>query len=471
MIKLAAPPQARDISDLRDSIISCEQNVLGAVMMSPPMFGAVLARLGDGDFFDPVHRDVWTAIREASSLGLTTNPKFIAGRMADRKIGDMTLLQYLARLCASTTLIAHEMDGVLTWLTEMWANHTLITKMDEVRDQALRAEARTRDVTGRLLDEIDVIRAGLDRGRRRDRGLLGDFVDAYMDELRGRLDGSVDNPAIRTGLHDLDEILGGILPETLLVMAGRPGMGKTVGATTIALRAASRGKRVAFFSLEMGHRQMIPRCLSYMLHGSRLSLTYQDIIKADPRYVRREHLEALTDAHQRLKAWPIALDMIASPSVAEITSRCRSAAEGLGGKLDLIVVDYLGLMSAGQRYSGSKVHETAEITAGLKALTNQTGTPIILVCQLSRQVEQRPDKRPQLSDLRDSGSIEQDADVVIFPFRSAYYLDPIKDNDEYVLCQNQVEMIVAKNRHGAPGSVTLFANVACSVFDNLAREY
>lgn len=456
-----------DLSDLRRTITEVEQNAIGAALTNQAMFSAIFNRIGEGRFYDPFHRSVWAAMCECAKLALPVVPHTLANRLPQTKIGEMTVAQYLARLYAETSLIPQAVEPTMTWLMELWSNHALIEKMDAIRAKALSPDARTRDLTTDLLEEVDVIRAALDRGGRKDRGLLADFVGSYIEELKGRLDGSTVNPAIMTGLHDLDGLLGGILPETLMVMAGRPGMGKTVGATTIALRAAQRGKRVAFFSLEMGHRQIVPRCLSYLLYGTRFALPYQDIIKADSRWLRREHMEAIEHAYERLKSWPLALDMIAAPTVAEITSRCRSAADALGGPLDLIVVDYLGLMAAGSRYAGSKVNETAEITAGLKALTNRTGTPIILVCQLSRGVEQRNDKRPMLSDLRDSGSIEQDADVVVFPYRDAYYLDPMKDAEEMAIVQHKVEMIVAKNRHGSTGSVDLFANVACSIFDNL----
>ena len=275
---------------------------------------------------------------------------------------------------------------------------------------------------------------------------------------------------IATGFADLDKMLGGLQRCDLVIVAGRPAMGKTALATKIATNAAAGGKNAAFFSLEMSNEQL----------GARV-LAGETGIASD--WVRRgalsgEQMRRLNEA-QRETAWlPLNIDDTPAQAIAGLRSRARRHKRRAG--LDLIVIDYLQLLVAAPRdgrADQNRVQEVSEITRGLKALAKELEVPVVALSQLSRAVEARDDKRPLLSDLRELGSIEQDADVVIFVYREEYYLrePPLGDADKHAAwqakmaeCRNKAEVIVAKHRNGPVGTVGLRFDHQTTQFSNLA---
>lgn len=462
---------ADDIVNLRSTIIECEQNVLGGVMLRPDLFGTVMGAIGEGRFIEPLHQAIWSAIGEASQLGLPTSPVTLGRRMPAQDVAGLTLPQYLGRLCAETTLIATAAEATVTWLRELWANHTLIVAMEEVRDAALRPDSRPRQSTGMLLEAVDRIRADLDRGQRRERGMIGAFAQEQEDRLRARLNGETDEKLLHTGLKDLDRTLGGFQRGGVTVIAGRPGMGKTTVAVEIARRLAMDGHRGAFFSIEMGAEQIMPRFWAAIMarDGTRERIEYTSILR---REIDHGGLARLTSATDVLNSLPLYLDTVSAPTISEIQSRSRAAEEALGGPLDFEVIDYLGLVSASTRYQGQRTQEIGEVSRGTKALAKNSGAAIILLAQMNRTNEGRADKRPELSDLRDSGEIEQDAEAVVFAFREAYYLQnkPDPDSQARLLEVNRhLELIVAKNRHGPCGSVRTYCDIGTNEIDDIAR--
>ncbi|RUW95036.1 replicative DNA helicase, partial [Mesorhizobium sp. M8A.F.Ca.ET.023.01.1.1] len=292
---------------------------------------------------------------------------------------------------------------------------------------------------------------------------------------------------LATGMRDLDRRMGGLQPSDLIVLAGRPGMGKTSLATNIAFNVAeayvpaqqadgsfkaANGGVVGFFSLEMSSEQLATRIISEQTEISSSKIRRGEISEMD--------FEKLVACSQTMQKIPLFIDQTGGISIAQLSARARRLKRQRG--LDLIVIDYIQLMQGSSaKSSQNRVQEITEITTGLKALAKELTVPIIALSQLSRQVESRDDKRPQLSDLRESGSIEQDADVVIFVYREEYYLknrEPKLGTEEYVKWENEMnemrgkaEVIVAKQRHGPTGTVTLAFHGEFTRFSDLAEEH
>ena len=293
---------------------------------------------------------------------------------------------------------------------------------------------------------------------------------------------------ISTGLIDVDQKLGGLHKSDLLILAGRPSMGKTALATNIAFHVARNyawepqpdgsrktvnGGVVAFFSLEMSAEQLAMRMLADVSGVSSDRLRKGEIDQAEFARVRDGALE--------IQNSPFYIDATGGLSISKLTARARRLKRSVG--LDLIVVDYLQLLTTGGdggRHNENRVQEVSQITMGLKSLAKELAVPVLALSQLSRQVESREDKRPQLSDLRESGSIEQDADAVMFVFREAYYLgraEPREGTPDHLEWQERMdqirhvaEVIIGKQRHGPIGTVKLHFNDDTVRFGNLARE-
>ena len=297
-------------------------------------------------------------------------------------------------------------------------------------------------------------------------------------ERDGKLSG------IATGLSDLDRMLGGLQSSDLVIVAGRPGMGKTALATNIAFniakayrfetkpdgaRTTTNGGIVGFFSLEMSAEQLATRIIAEQSGVASYRIRRGDISDDD--------FHLITDAARDMQAVPFHIDQTGGISIAQLTARARRLKRQRG--LDLIVVDYLQLLSSSKR-ADNRVQELTEITTGLKTLAKELSVPVVALSQLSRQVESRDDKRPQLSDLRESGSIEQDADVVMFVFREEYYLknrQPREGTEEFIAWQSEMErahgraeIIIGKQRHGPTGTVELQFDAEVTRFGNLARQ-
>ncbi|SDH26409.1 replicative DNA helicase [Roseospirillum parvum] len=312
-------------------------------------------------------------------------------------------------------------------------------------------------------------------------------------EIAHRRDGAL--AGVTTGLRDLDRKLGGLHPSDLIILAGRPSMGKTALATNIAFAAAkafreeedpetgvkrtAEGGRVAFFSLEMSAEQLATRILAEQAEINSHSIRTGGLSNSD--------FDSLVEVSRQLHGLDLYIDDTPALSVAALRTRCRRLARTHG--LDMVVIDYLQLLSPGAaNRSDSRVQEVSAITRGLKALAKEMNVPVLALSQLSRAVEQREDKRPQLADLRESGSIEQDADVVMFVFREQYYLEraePGQKSEENLdkfqerhqrwlerceAAHNIAEVIVAKQRHGPIGPVKLYFDGNFTRFADLAED-
>ena len=301
---------------------------------------------------------------------------------------------------------------------------------------------------------------------------------AYMRD--GHLSG------ISTGFRDMDRRMGGLQPSDLVIVAGRPGMGKSSLATNIAFHIANAyepapqadgsfkaasGGVVGLFSLEMSSEQLATRIISEQTEIPSSKIRRGEISEAD--------FEKLVACSQMMQRLPLYIDQTGGISIAQLAARARRLKRQRG--LDIIIIDYIQLMTgSSKRASENRVQEITEITTGLKALAKELNVPIIALSQLSRQVESRDDKRPQLSDLRESGSIEQDADVVLFVFREEYYLknrEPKPGTEEYFKWEAEMnetrgkaEIIIAKQRHGPTGTVQMGFQGEFTRFFDLAED-
>jgi len=285
-----------------------------------------------------------------------------------------------------------------------------------------------------------------------------------------------DITGIPTGLRDLDETLNGLQRGEFIILAGRPGMGKSGLIISCLRQTAQRGTNAVLFSLEMSPESVANRMLSDVCFDTRSTLAYFDIARGK---VSNEEAERVINAKRSLGSLPIRIDPQGELTVGQIAARARRHKQRLerqGKTLDLIVVDHLHIIKPSARYSGNRVAEITEISASLKALAKELNVPLVALAQLSRNVETRDAKRPVLADLRDSGSLEQDADVIIFLFREAYYLqapqnDTAKEHARIARLaeiKNVLEANVAKQRNGPIGPVKLFFDPASNAARNIS---
>lgn len=296
--------------------------------------------------------------------------------------------------------------------------------------------------------------------------MIGAIASDMYDLMTERMS-SGQHGGATTGLHDLDEMIGGLKPGGLYIVAGRPGMGKSVLAGTIALQSAKAGTGVYFGSLELMEEMQTARFLSdEACEIGKPPIPYEDILRSTLSVRDQERIYAAKEA---VRDYPLIMSDRTNITVSEIRGMVKDADRELkraGSAVQVVVIDYLKFIKASDRYSGQRVNEVGEITAALKGMAKDMGIAVILVCQLNRQNEQREDKRPQLSDLRESGDIEQDADVVMFVYRDAYYAQfesDIPKRDERLLqSRNIMEIIIAKNRHGKTDTIKAWCDVSTS---------
>ena len=463
--------------------IDAEQALLGAVLVNNDAFYRVSDFLLPEHFMEEVHRRIFEVAVSLIKAGKLASPITLKTYLGDADLGGLTVSQYLARLAAeATTVINAEHYGRTIY--DLALRRRLITIGEDLVNGAYEAPVETsprdqiEDTERRLYELAET--GKYDGGFQRFSEALTAAVDmaakAYQRE--GRLSG------IATGLADLDAKMGGLQASDLVILAGRPGMGKTSLATNIAFNIAKayqgekqadgsietkNGGIVGFFSLEMSAEQLATRIIAEQSGVASYKIRRGDI--------RPEDFYKITDAARDMQTIPFYIDQTGGLSIAQLAARARRLKRQRG--LDVLVVDYLQLLSGSSKKGENRVQEMTEITTGMKALAKELAVPIIALSQLSRQVESRDDKRPQLSDLRESGSIEQDADVVMFVFREEYYVKnkkPQEGSQEFIDWQVQMEniagkaeVIIGKQRHGPTGTVELQFDAEITRFSDLAN--
>jgi len=477
------PEPARDFRQAPHNI-EAEQALLGAILVHPEAFDRVSDFLEPKHFFEELHGRIYEVIRQLIRAGKAATPVTLRTFLGEVDLGGITTSQYLARLAAEATTIVNAGEYGRA-IHEMAIRRDLIIIGEEV---AARAYDASPDETPRQqIEEAERKLYGLaetgrfEGGFQRFSDALATAVDVAAAAFKraGKLSGT------STGLSDLDRIMGGLQGSDLIILAGRPGMGKTALATNIAFNVARAyhgevnedgtrktldGGIVGFFSLEMSAEQLATRIIAEQSGVPSYKIRRGDI--------QEYEFGKLTDAVREMQTVPLYIDQTGGISIAQLTARARRLKRQRG--LDLLVVDYLQLLTGANRRGENRVQELTEITTGLKALAKELAVPIIALSQLSRQVETRDDKRPQLSDLRESGSIEQDADVVIFVFREEYYLknkQPREGTEEFnqwvadmEKVHGKAEVIIGKQRHGPTGTIALQFDAEVTRFSNLASS-
>ena len=465
--------------------IEAEQSLLGAILVNNEALYRVSDFLEPIHFFEPIHQQIFEIGRSLIRTGKLASPVTLKTFLpADANIAGLSLPQYLARLAAEATTIINAADYGRA-IYDLAIRRELIQVGEDMVNVAFDApvdfapRAQIEDAERRLYELAESGR--YDGGFQRFAQALTVAVDmaAKAFQRDGKLSG------IATGLRDLDTKMGGLQSSDLIIVAGRPGMGKTALATNIAYNVAKahraevqadgtmksiNGGIVGFFSCEMSAEQLATRILAEQTSISSSSIRRGGITEAD--------FEKIRDYSIELQSLPLYVDETGGLSISQLTARARRLKRQKG--LDLIVVDYIQLLQGSGKRSDNRVQEVTEITTSLKALAKELNVPVIALSQLSRQVESRDDKRPQLSDLRESGSIEQDADVVMFVFREEYYLankEPRVGTPEYEkwqldmsLVHGKAEVIIGKQRHGPTGTVELQFEGQFTRFGDLAQD-
>jgi replicative DNA helicase len=464
--------------------IEAEQALLGAILVNNEAFYRVSDFLEPRHFFEPIHQRIYELASGLVRAGKIATPVTLKTFLpADFDIAGLSVNQYLARLAAEATTIINAEDYGRT-IYDLSVRRDLITIGEEIVNSAFDAPvdstplSHIEDAERKLYEIAETGR--YDSGFQRFAQALTTAVDmaAHAYQRDGGLSG------LATGLADLDSRMGGLQPSDLIILAGRPGMGKSALASNIAYNIAKawngelrpdghmatvNGGIVGFFSLEMSAEQLATRIIAEQTGIPSNKIRRGAIDEAD--------FEKIKDVSIELQNLPFYLDETGGLSVGQLAARARRLKRQRG--LDLLVVDYLQLLQgSSQRASEGRVHEITEITTRLKALAKELNIPVLALSQLSRQVESRDDKRPQLSDLRESGSIEQDADVVMFVFREEYYHQmrkPTETNREKFAewlaegerVEGRAEIIIGKQRHGPTGTVELHFDAAVTRFANL----
>ncbi|MDX2275965.1 MAG: replicative DNA helicase [Hyphomonadaceae bacterium] len=467
--------------------LEAEQALLGAILFDNETYNRITPRLEPKHFYDPVHGRIFAACAETISAGNLADGVTMRERFARdgglKEIGGAAYLLTLLEAAAKLSVHAQEYAQLVY---ELALRRELIRVGGEIAELAENPpdDADAEDI----IEEAERALFTLAESGTAQSGFspFSKALTTSIEMAAIAYESKSDVSGIATNFEDLDRMLGGLHGSDLIILAGRPSMGKTALATNIAfnvaknrlayLRApeedkpAEKGGVVAFFSLEMSAEQLATRLLS-------------DAAGIESDRIRRGKIhkneyERLADEAANLQQLPLHIDETGAISIAQLMARSRRLQRTVG--LDCIVVDYLQLVTSSSRKSDGRVQEVSEITQGLKALAKDLKVPVIALSQLSRQVENREDKRPQLSDLRESGSIEQDADAVLFVYRESYYLEraePREGTEEHFAWQrqmdevrNQAEVIIGKQRHGPIGKVKLFFDSRYTRFGNLSAR-
>ncbi len=473
-------------ADLLPHNIEAEQQLLGAILTNNDIFDRVAGIISDAHFYDPVHARIYEIAAARIAKNALASPVTLKAFMEDdaglKELGGAGYLMRLAGAAISSfaardyaqmiydLAIRRELIGLGR---DISARAAKVDVASEPKEQIVEAEQRLYK-----LGEAGQSSQGFQSFLKAVTDAVNVANAAYQRE--GGLSG------VSTGLVDMDKKLGGLHKSDLLILAGRPSMGKTSLATNIAFNIARSYKRgrladgsdgavdggvVGFFSLEMSAEQLAARILSEASEVPSEQIRRGDMNEAEFR--------RFVEAAKSLEACPLFIDDTPALPIAQLAARARRLKRTHG--LDVLIVDYLQLVRGTGR-SENRVNEISEITMGLKAIAKELDIPVIALSQLSRQVENREDKRPQLSDLRESGSIEQDADVVMFVFREEYYKEREKPGDhelekvaawqdEMERLHGRAEVIIGKQRHGPIGSIDLSFEGKFTRFGNLARPW
>ena len=439
--------------------IEAEQSVIGSILVTNEIFDEISLIISNTNFYDPMHQKIYNAIESLIYKGMLANPITLKNYFKDEK-DDLDIPEYLVKITKFSTPLRQAIEYSKI-IYDMFVRRELIKISEETIDNA---KINDLDTNGQnIIENSERLLFDL-----AEKGSFNSSLVKFDDAMRQTIEmasaayknegGIVGVP---TGLRDLDNKLGGLHQSDLIIIAGRPSMGKTSLATNIAFNAArhiqdnSKKSSIAFFSLEMSSEQLSTRILS-----EQARIASNDIRRGR---ISDEQFDQFLETSKNIAELPLFIDETPAISIAAMSNRARRIKRLHG--LDMIVIDYIQLMKGTTYNKDGRVQEISQITQGLKAIAKELGVPVLALSQLSRQVEQRDNHKPQLADLRESGSIEQDADVVLFVYREGYYLqrkeprEATVEHAEWQAKMNEVahlaEIIIGKQRHGPTGKVSL----------------
>ncbi len=466
--------------------IEAEQQLLGAILTNNEIYDRVAGVINEGHFYDPVHARIYEIASARIAKNALASPVTLKAFMEDDPgLAELGGPAYLVRL-AGAAISSFAAKDYAQMIYDLAIRRSLMDLGREISAKASKVEVAS-EPKEQIVEAEQALYKLAEAGNS-DQGFQS-FLRAVTDAVNQanaayQRDGGL--AGISTGLTDMDKKLGGLHKSDLLILAGRPSMGKTSLATNIAFNMAKayrkgklhdgsegavNGGVVGFFSLEMSAEQLAARILSEAAEVPSEQIRRGDMTETEFR--------RFVEAAKTLEACPLFIDDTAALPISQLAARARRLKREHG--LDCLIVDYLQLVRPATA-KDSRVNEASEITQGLKAIAKELDIPVVALSQLSRQVENREDKRPQLSDLRESGSIEQDADVVMFVFREEYYKEREKPGDhdlegmakwqeEMERLHGRAEVVIGKQRHGPIGTVELSFEGQFTRFGNLAKTW
>ena len=439
--------------------IEAEQAVIGSILVSNDIFDEISTIISNINFYDPMHQKIFEAIESLIYKGMLANPITLKNYFEDEK-DDLNIPEYLVKITKFSTSVRQAVEYSKI-IYDMFVRRELIKISEQTIDSANLNDLETNGQT--IIENSEKLLFDL-----AEKGSFNSSLVKFDEAMKQTIEmasaaykneeGIVGVP---TGLRDLDDKLGGLHQSDLIIIAGRPSMGKTSLATNIAFNAAKKlqdnGKKssIAFFSLEMSSEQLSTRIIS-----EQARISSNDIRRGR---ISDDQFDKFLETSKNISELPLYIDETPAITIAALSNRARRIKRLFG--LDMIIVDYIQLMRGITSNKDGRVQEISQITQGLKAIAKELAVPVVALSQLSRQVEQRDDNKPLLSDLRESGSIEQDADVVMFVYREAYYLSRKEpraatvEHAEWQAKMNEVahlaQLIIGKQRHGPIGNITL----------------
>jgi replicative DNA helicase len=413
-----------------------ENAVLGAVLLNNDAYMGIAAFLKPTDFFLKRSELIWSAIQRIAERGDAIDLVTVSEELRSlRQLEIVGGTGFLFDLVSSApTSVNAEVYARLVERAALRRN--LMEAADQIKRLATDETLETDTVTAQAEKALFSV---TERNLRRDVVTLREVLGEFYERVEARMNNPDIQIGLPTGFRDLDLLMGGLQRSDLLIFAGRPGMGKTSFLLSVALNAAKFGSKVAIFSMEMGAEQIVQRLVS-METG--IDMQFLRLGALSPA-----QWELFVQATGRMSEMHIFIDDTPAMNPISMRAKCRRLLHE--HRIDLVIVDYIQLMNAGTSFQNNRVQELSYISRMMKEMARELNVPVLTAAQLSRAVEQRHDKRPLMSDLRESGSLEQDADIVMFLYRDAVY-------NEASETPNQADIIIAKHRNGPTGTVSLY---------------
>ena len=468
---------SKKIENKQPSNIEAEQAVIGSILVNNDIIDEVASIVNSLTFYDPAHVRIYEVIENLNAKGMIANPITLKNFFEkDNMLNEVGGTEYLVKLTRFSGSVKQAIDYAKI-LQEMYLRRELVKISDNLTHETLNASSDYQNAD-KIIESTE--KSLFDLAER------GSFSQSFqkfnkaLDQTIQMATQAMQNDqgivGVPTGLNDLDLKLGGLHKSDLIILAGRPSMGKTALATNIAFNAAQNilkrqeKSSVAFFSLEMSSEQLSTRILS-----EQARIKSDDIRRGK---ISEAEINRYIETSRNIYNLPLYIDETPAITIASLCNRARRMKRLFG--ISLVVVDYIQLMRSNSNKNENRVQEISEITQGLKALAKELSVPILALSQLSRAVEQRDDKQPQLADLRESGSIEQDADVVMFVYREEYYLErkqPKLGSIEHAEWQSKMndvnglaDIILGKQRHGPTGTIKVEFEGIYTKFKNLSKS-